>query len=117
MGKEVELRVKFTFESDAAAEDAVSPIEERLREPNKVHVRAIVDQPRLTGAEIAAAVAVTALIVGSAADVVKQLRRFVEEARGLQGALRAESASIQVGARQVPVADLTDEDMAELMKE
>ena len=105
------LCLVFNF-TDSAQADRMAPIiEERLRSHDGLRIRAAPLHPRVTGAEIAAAVLVTVTVIRETRKGVAELRKLIPEIKGVLGELGLASAYADVGSRRIPIADLAAEDL------
>jgi hypothetical protein len=108
--------MQIAFPDEEVAKQAASAIELRLSSDGVAQVWTTIPKPRLTGVEIAAAVAVTVVVIRHTADAVQQLRRLLQEVRGLMGDFQAKGANVYVGDRRVAIDDLGDDDLKELIE-
>jgi hypothetical protein len=113
-----ELNLLFDFANHQAAERAASTIEEQLGQLEIIdEVQAEPQRMRLTGLEIAAAVAVSATVVQSATNVVENLGKLVEATRSLMLKLRdLKNVYVEFGSQRVPIDQLDTAKLSELAK-
>jgi hypothetical protein len=105
--------------SDAQDLDGMAElVERRLSGLDMVNdVEAAPEETRLTGLEIAAAIAVGISIAKSGRELVAELRKLVPEIKGLIGDVKGlKNVVVEVGDRRVPVSELTDQHIEELGK-
>jgi hypothetical protein len=121
MKDQIKLNMQVTFVDEESAAQAAPMIQQRLSSPGGTQVWATVPQPRVSGLEIAAAVAITALIIrhtkaviSNTADAVQELRRLLQQVRCLMQDFHAKYAYVYVGTRRVAIDDLSDDDLRDL---
>jgi len=114
--KHAEINLRFEFADRTRLEEAAQQIEGRLRRLEAVNdVEAMPTDMRLTGAEIVAVVAVTAMVVRSGRDVVAEIRKLVTEVKGLLGDLRdLKNVYVDIGKKRVPIDKLDAQSLKEL---
>lgn len=114
--KHAEINLLFEFVDRTRLEEAAQKIEARLRGLEAVDdVEAMPTDMRLTGAEVVAAVAVTAMVVRSGRDVVAEIRKLVTEVKGLLGDLRdLKNVYVDIGKNRVPIDKLNAQGLQEL---
>ena len=111
MTEETELDLRFTFDSDEAAERAVAEIERRLgslEEVNEIHAR--VETMRTLEAA-AAVVSVTLLVIHHAPGVVRDLRKLVQEIRNFIADFRPRQADADIGTERKEAVKLEAADI------
>jgi hypothetical protein len=113
-----EINLLFDFADHNAAEDAAPTIEKSLSALEMVEeVQAEPQRMRMTGLEIAAAVAVTATVARSGVDTVENLGKLVAAIRSLMVQLRAlKNVFVDVGDQRVPIGQLDAVKLKELAK-
>jgi hypothetical protein len=111
-----EINLLFDFTDLNAAELAAPAIEECLGRVEMVdQVQAEPQRMRMTGLEIAAAVAVTATVVRSGADAVENLGKLVAAIRALMVQVRAlKNVYVDIGEQRVPIDQLDAAKLKEL---
>jgi hypothetical protein len=113
-----EINLYFEFHANAGLEEAAREIEDRLGKLEAVdEVEAMPTNPRITGAEIVAAIAVTAMVVRGGRDAVAEIRKLVTEVKGLIGDLRdLKNAYVDVGRKRIPIDKLDAHELQALSK-
>jgi hypothetical protein len=111
-----EINLHFEFADGADLDEAAEQIEARLGGLEGVaDVEAMPTDMRLTGAEVVAAIAVTAMVVRSGRDVIAEIRKLVVEAKGLLGDLRdLKNVYVDIGKKRVPIDKLDAQALKEL---
>jgi hypothetical protein len=109
----------FEFADDQHLDESAQTIEQQLDKVESVQeVSAIPEKPRITGLEIAAAIAVTALIVHNSGDLVKAVRELVTEVKKLMVEIHdLKQVYISIAGRRVDVTEITDKQIQELATE
>ncbi len=84
MDNKIIIRMHFEL-SDSTEQEKISQlIQERLSQLDSVSkTKAIPEEPRTGVAEIAAAIAVTVLLIKSSRELIEELRKFIQELKGL----------------------------------
>ena len=110
-----EINLLFDFNNGDAATRAAPFIETQLAQlPVIDEVQAEPQRMRITGLEIAAAVAVSATVVQSGTNAVENLEKFVTAVRSLMLAIRdLKNVFIDTGTERVPINQL---DAAKMQK-
>ena len=113
-----EINLLFDFGDLDAAEQAAPAIEERLSQLEMVdEVQAEPQRMRITGLEIAAAVAVTATVIKSGADIVENIGKLVAAIRSLMLQLRTlKNVYVDLGDQRLPIDQLDASKLKELAK-
>ena len=70
------------------------------------NAEAMPDEPRITGLEIAGAIAVGVVILGKSREFVTELRKLVPEIKKLAEDLGLKNPTIEIGDREVPIAEI-----------
>jgi len=93
-------------------------IQQRLSELDSVNdVEAVREEPRLTGLEVVAAIAVGIQIAKGGNELVAQLRKLIPEIRRLIGDIKGvKNIVVEVGGKRVPVGELNDQHLEEIGK-
>jgi hypothetical protein len=115
--KHAEINLFFEFADGTGLKQAAPKIEDRLRRVEAVkEVEAIpATDMRFTGAEVAAAIAVTAMVARSGRDVVAEIRKLVVEVKGLLGDLHdLKNVYVELGKKRVPIEKLDAQALREL---
>jgi copper chaperone CopZ len=117
MPEEIALRFEFDKGTDLA--QAADAIRERLSNVDGVSgVYADPEEPRITGLEIVAAIAVTIEVVQSVRRGVTELRKLLRELKALSSEVRGvQNVKLEVGKRKVPIGDVGEDDLKELADE
>ena len=110
-----EINLLFDFNSDDAATKAAPLIEKHLAQlPVVNEVQAEPQRMRITGLEIAAAVAVSATVIQSGTNAVENLEKLVKAVRSLMLSLRdLKNAFVDTGSERIPIDQL---DAAKMQK-
>ena len=113
-----EINLLFEFKDRKNLDDAARQIEARLGALDAVDdVEAMPTDMRITGAEVAAAIAVTAVVVRSGRDAVAEVRKLVTELKGLLADLRdLKNVYLDIGKKRVPVDKLDEKELAAALK-
>ena len=114
-----EINLLFDFADHNAADESAPKIEKCLSALEMVEeVQAEPQRMRMTGLEIAAAVAVTATVARSGADAVENLGKLVAAIRSLIVQLRAlRNVFVDVGDQRVPIDQLDAAKLKEIAKD
>jgi hypothetical protein len=112
------LYLHFEFDADADSRALTEELATALASLDGVaDADAVVEQQRLTGAEIVAAIAVGVLLVRGAKELLQEVNRLLPEiarvARNIKG-LR--TGYVEVDGKQVRLSDVTDDDVEQLAK-
>jgi hypothetical protein len=105
--------------SDAGNLDGTAElVQQRLSTLDMVNeVEAAPEETRLTGLEVAAAIAVGISIAKSGRELVAELRRLLPEIKGLIGDVKGlRNVVVEVGDTRVPVSELNDQHLEELAR-
>ena len=91
-------------------------VEQRLSKLDSVAgVEAAPEETRMTGLEIAAAIAVGVSIVKSGRELVAELRKLIPEIQGLIGDIKGvKNVQIEIGGERVPLAALNEAHLEQL---
>lgn len=113
-----EINLLFDFADHDAAEESAPTIEKCLSALEMVEeVQAEPQRMRMTGLEIAAAVAVAATVVGSGAAAVENLGKLVAAIRSLIVELRSlKNVFVDVGGQRIPIDQLDLAKLKEMAK-
>jgi hypothetical protein len=116
--KHAEINLLFEFGERTDLEKAATQIEDRLGALEAVDdVEAMPTDMRITGAEIAAAIAVTAVVARSGRDAVADVRKLVAEIKGLLADLRdLKNVFLDIGKKRVPFDKLDEKELAAALK-
>jgi hypothetical protein len=107
--KYAEINLLFEFADRTRLEEAAHQIENRLRSLQAVNeVEAMpTNNMRITGAEVVAAIAVTAMVARSGRDVIVEIRKLVTEVKGLFGDLHdLKDVYVKLGKKKIPIDNL-----------
>jgi hypothetical protein len=117
MSEEIAFRFEFDKGTDLA--QAADTIRERLSKIDGISgVYADPEEPRITGVEIAAAIAVTIGVVHTVRTGVTELRKLLHELKALSSEIRGmQNVRLEVGKRKVPIDDVGEDDLKELADE
>jgi hypothetical protein len=110
----MEINLLFEFGERTDLEEAAKQIEDRLGALDAVDdVEAMPTDMRITGAEMAAAIAVTAVVLRSGRDAVAEVRKLVVEIKGLLADLRdLKNVYLDIGKKRVPLDKLDEKELA-----
>jgi hypothetical protein len=113
-----EISLLFEFADHNAAEESTQSIEKCLSALEMVdEVQAVRQGMRMTGLEIAAAVAVTATVARSGADTVENLGKLIAAIRSSIVQLRAlKNVFVDVGDQRVPIDQLDAAKLKEMVR-
>ncbi len=113
-----EINLLFDFGNRDAAQLSAPAIEEQLSRLEMIgEVQAEPQRMRVTGLEIAAAVAVTATVVQSGANVVENMGKLVDAIRALMVKLRdLKNVYVDVGNERIPIDQLDASKLKDLAK-
>lgn len=114
-----EVALHFEFAKDADVEQATAAIRDRISALEAVkQVDSMQEKPRLTGLEIAAAIAVTIQIVHGTQQLVAEIRKLIPEIQGLIKDIKGlREVTIEVGANRVPIGAVGDAEVSQIAGE
>jgi hypothetical protein len=114
-----EVALHFEFVKDADLHRATGAIRDRLSALEAVkQVDSMQEKPRLTGIEIAAAIAVTIQIVHGTQQLVAEIRKLIPELQGLIKDIKGlREVTVEVGAKRVPIGGLGDAELRQIAAE
>lgn len=111
------FKLESPDQDQAGVNEKVQLIQERLKQLDVVEdAEATPDVQRLTGLEVVAAIAIGVQIVGKSGELVGGLRKLISEVKKLAAELGLTNAAIEIGGKQVPIAEaekMTDEKLQE----
>lgn len=113
----VEVILHIEFSDNVDTEETAQLIQNRLSKLEMVEeVEALPDEPRLTGVEVAGAIAVGIVIIRSSREMIQELRKLIPEIKGLISDIREpKDISVEVGREElVPISQLTDAHLQQL---
>jgi hypothetical protein len=110
------LYFRFEFEEAADGEALAKAVQDQLARFDGVsQADADVDQMRLTGAEVVAAIAVAVIVVRGTRELAQEINELLTEigriVRGIKG---LKSAFVEIDGQPVPLAEVDDDDVARL---
>jgi hypothetical protein len=77
-----------------------------------------VEEPRLTGAEIVAAIAVTVAIVQGTRKLIEEIRALIPQVKGLIHDVKGlQTVKVEVGSLTIPIDQVTDDQLQQLARE
>jgi multidrug efflux pump subunit AcrB len=111
-----ELALHFEFTKNTDIDRATDAVRERLSALQGVEgIDAVREQPRLTGLEIAAAIAVTVQIVRGTRRLLEEIRRLVSEMKSLISEINGlQSITVEVGSKRVAIAEVNEDEMRQI---
>jgi tetratricopeptide (TPR) repeat protein len=111
-----ELALHFEFTKNTDIDRATDAVRERLSALQGVEgIDAVREQPRLTGLEIAAAIAVTVQIVRGTRRLLEEIRRLVPEMKSLISEINGlQSITVEVGSKRVAIAEVNEDEMRQI---
>jgi len=114
-----EVALHFEFAKDADVELAPAAIRDRLSALEAVQqVESMQEKPRLTGLEIATAIAVTIQIVHGTQQLVVEIRKLIPEVQGLIKDIKGlREVTIEVGAKRVPIGAVGEAEVRQIAAE
>lgn len=111
-----DLLLHFEFEPGADLEAAASELRERLAALDTVEaVDARPEDARITGLEIAGAIAVGIQIVHGSTKILAEMRRLIVELKRLHGEVKGlRTIAVDVKTKPVKIDQVTDDDLTHL---
>lgn len=109
-----DIELNFHFEVVEGTDLALTAqlIQERLSKLERVkEVEAIPEEPRLTGLEVVAAIAVTVLIIRGSREAVKELRNLLQEIQHLMECIKEVKATfLEIGEKRAQITNSVPSD-------
>lgn len=114
---ELNLRLEFTQDQDLKR--VAKMLEKRIAQlPQVEEAEAAPERMKLTGAEVAAAIGVTIIVVRGSTELVREFRKFIAEFKGMVADLKNfKNIFIDVGEERITLDELTDEQILRLEEE
>ncbi len=114
-----ELALHFEMSHGTDLTQAADSLQERLMGlPSVEEVAALPEAPRFTGLEVLVAVAITVKIVHATGSLVEELRRLLQQVKGLVGDVKdLKNITVDVGPKRVALSELTDAQMQQLAQD
>ena len=114
-----EIELHFEFAKDADLEQAAALIRDRISALDAVQqVDSMQEKPRLTGLEIAGAIAVTIQIVQGTQQLIAKIRKLIPEVQGLIREVKGlRQVTVEVGAKRVPIHAVGDAEVRQIAEE
>jgi hypothetical protein len=114
-----ELALHFEFDDGTNLDEATKAVIEKLNQLEAVsEVAADIEKPRVTGLEIAGAIAVTIQILTGARKAVKLTRKLLIDLKGLGKEIKGlRNLKVEIGPKMLPIADLTEGQLQQLIEE
>lgn len=113
-----ELLLHFELADREEAATVAQALEKRLGQlPGVAEAEALPEESRLTGLEIVGAISAAVVVVRHGRELVTELNKLLPELRKLVGEIKGlKNAFVEVGAKRVPLDQLTQAQVEELAK-
>lgn len=114
-----ELALHFEMAENTDLQQAAALLQDRLACLQSVQeVEALPEEPRITGAEIAAAIFVTVQVVRGTRELIEEIRKLIPQIKGLIGDIKGlKGITVDVGPQRVSISELTEQQIQQLSKE